>query len=79
MDSKIVMSSSAASSVRHAPRQESIELSTLNQPGASVASVGTEKTVIADGDKAASRREMIALAAVCWTQFMVNFGFSWFE
>lgn len=66
----MAMGSSAAASVQHNSRRESIELSTLNQSRASVASLGTDKTAVED--EAASRREMIALAAVCWTQFMVS-------
>lgn len=72
MDSKLAMGSSAAASVQHSSRRESIELSTLNQSRASVGSLGTDKTAVEDG--AASRREMVALAAVCWTQFMVGSG-----
>lgn len=73
MDSKIAVGSSATASVRQNSRSESIELSTLNQSGVSAASLGTDNTVVEDGDGAASRREMIGLAAVCWTQFMVSF------
>jgi hypothetical protein len=79
MDSKTTLEGSvtatpASASVRHSiSRRESIELMTLNQPRLSTAPSVTDKST--DGavnDASESRREMIALAAVSWTQFMVN-------
>ncbi|KAG8732843.1 hypothetical protein FRC10_000575 [Ceratobasidium sp. 414] len=74
MDSKVGLESSAAAtpavSVRHSTsRRDSIELATLNNDQ-------SQTTVVqsAIDDAAESRREMIALAAVSWTQFMAGWN-----
>ncbi|CAE6427127.1 unnamed protein product [Rhizoctonia solani] len=81
MDSKGTLEGSApitpAVSLHYDPRHESVEMTVINRPHAEVVRVESlecpAEATHAD-DVAAHRREMIAMAAVCWTQFMAGWN-----
>ncbi|CUA68525.1 Metal transporter Nramp4 [Rhizoctonia solani] len=80
MDSKVTLEGSApitpAVSLHYDPRHESVEMTVINRHAEVDHVESTEspaKTVHSD-DAAAHRREMIAVGAVCWTQFMAGWN-----
>lgn len=78
MDTKVTLETSAtvtpAISLHHDSPGESIEMTVLNQSQNGETQSELPKSIAGvEDDPAAVRREMIAMASVCWTQFMVIF------
>ncbi|CAE6446209.1 unnamed protein product [Rhizoctonia solani] len=79
MDSKVTLEGSApitpAVSLHYDPRHESVEMTVINRHAEvdHVESTESPAETVHSDDAAAHRREMIAIGAVCWTQFMIGF------
>ncbi|CAE6423736.1 unnamed protein product [Rhizoctonia solani] len=79
MDPKVTLggstSATPAVSLHYDTRHESVEMTVINRSHAEVDRVeSSESPAEATHDDAtAHRREMVAMAAVCWTQFMIGF------
>ncbi|CAE6464179.1 unnamed protein product [Rhizoctonia solani] len=80
MDSKVMLDGSApitpAVSLHHDSRHENVEMTVFNRSHIEMNSVDSPKSAedSSSSDAAAHRREMIAMAAVCWTQFMAGWN-----
>lgn len=76
MDSKATLEGSTpvtpAISLHHDSPGESVEMKVFNQLQIDDVQLDLPKSTTADDDPAAIRREMIAMASVCWSQFMVR-------
>ncbi|CAE6452798.1 unnamed protein product [Rhizoctonia solani] len=80
MDSKATLEGSVpitpTVSLDHDPRRESVEMTVFNRSHTGADQINSPKDTIVSthlDDTAAHRKEMIAMAAVCWTQFMIGF------
>ncbi|KAB5596086.1 MFS general substrate transporter [Ceratobasidium theobromae] len=79
MDTKVTLETSAtvtpAISLHHDSPGESIEMTVLNQSQNGETQSELPKSIAGvEDDPAAVRREMIAMASVCWTQFMAGWN-----
>lgn len=64
-------------SLDHDPRRESVEMTVFNRSHTEADQINSPKDTIVSthlDDTAAHRKEMIAMAAVCWTQFMAGWN-----
>ncbi|KAF8674082.1 tetracycline resistance protein [Rhizoctonia solani] len=81
MDSKATLQGSVpitpTVSLDHDPRRESVEMTVFNRSHTGADQINSPKDTIVSAhldDTAAHRKEMIAMAAVCWTQFMAGWN-----
>ncbi|GAB1523066.1 hypothetical protein RhiTH_006195 [Rhizoctonia solani] len=81
MDSKATLEGSVpitpTVSLDHDPRRESVEMTVFNRSHTGADQINSPKDTIVSthlDDTAAHRKEMIAMAAVCWTQFMAGWN-----
>ncbi|KAF8734169.1 tetracycline resistance protein, partial [Rhizoctonia solani] len=80
MDSKATLEGSVpitTVSLDHDPRRESVEMTVFNRSHTGADQINSPKDTIVSAhldDTAAHRKEMIAMAAVCWTQFMAGWN-----
>ncbi|KAF8753382.1 tetracycline resistance protein [Rhizoctonia solani] len=81
MDSKVTLEGSVpitpTVSLDHDPRRESVEMTVFNRSHTEADQINSPKDTIVSthlDDTAAHRKEMIAMAAVCWTQFMAGWN-----